>query len=315
VALERFRSWRKLQHLQDRTRDEELRLLSKIRGMFPETSSPFDLTEDHVMGLFKQLRDAGAASKTQGHHATALRVFLKYLRAPAVSWIPAFSMASSGEEGRYLEDPERTRLWSMGCLTTEDEALLVLGLGAGWRRGDTLGAKLTDFLPSVEAAERVVLHGKGEKYATLQLDLHPKVREVLSRYMVYRTALVAKGLDRKPYQTDPGTLFVAVSWREGLHPMSRNTFSKRLHAIYKRAGVDPGGSPSHNLRRTWADNRLEALAEFYQKSTGLSPALALEMAVRQVCKEGRWKDEKTVRQSYFKRRVAPTEVAWAMTKV
>lgn len=314
LAIERYRKWRQLQDLADGTREEELRLLSILRAAMSHTYGPHAISEEDVLKFFQTRREKGDSTGTQRHYATAFRQFLRYLGAPGASWIPSFPSTEPENPGRYLTDQERERLWSPGCRTPEDEALLVLGLGAGWRRGDALGARLEDFHPSIEAPQRVTMHGKGEKHGTRTIELHPRVCELVSRYLVYRAALVRKALDRQPGTVDPGTLFVAVGWRDGLTPMGEETFRKRMHRIYERAGVDHGGWPSHNLRRTWADNRLEGLVKFYATSE-TDPHMALELALRQVCFEGRWKDEKTLRQSYLKRRQAPTAAAFAMTKV
>ena len=312
-ALERYFAFRDKHDLRDRTRREERRILNECRARLAHVSLPHRISEEDLLGLFQQLKAKGLATKTQTQYATALRSFLGYLGAPAEKWVPSFPSSGGGEEGRYLSDEERGRLWA-ACRTPEDELILALGLGAGWRRSDVLGAMLTDFKPSSEAPTTVTLHGKGEKYTTRSLELHPKIREVMPRYLVYRTAQVARALHKVPSSTDRGHLFLAVSWGTGLGPMRPTTFDRRISAIYERAQVDAGGWPSHNLRRTWADNRLEALTRHYE-SLGTSPALTLEMALRQVCWEGRWKDEKTLRQSYLKRRMAPTAEAWALTKV
>lgn len=314
TALERYFAFRAKENLGDQFRREERRVLNESRRRFAPSTMPHDLTEERVLELFQQLRSEGKATKTQSQYASALRGLFHYLGAPAERWIPSFPSTTSGKEGRYLEDEERARLWTMGCLTSEDELLLGLGLGAGWRRSDVVRARLVDFLPSAEAPRTVILHGKGEKYQVRELPLHPKIREILPRFLVYRAALVAKAELRGGGSADPGTLCVAFSWHKGLNPLGLTAYANRMEAIYARAGVDPGGWPSHNLRRTWADNRLQALTEHYEKTTS-SPALALEMALRQVCWEGRWKDEKTLRQSYLKRRMQPTEQAWALTKV
>jgi len=313
VALERYFAFRAKRNLRDRTRREERRILNECRARLTQSIVPHDLTEEDLEGLFQQLRAKGLAAKTQTQYATALRSLLGYLGAPAEKWVPSFPVGEGGEEGRYLSDEERGQLWA-ACRTPEDELILALGLGAGWRRSDGLGAVLADFAPSSEAPTTVTVHGKGEKYTPRSLELHPKIREVLPRYLVYRTAQVARALHKVPSSTDRGHLLLAVSWGTGLGPMRPTTFDRRISAIYERAMVDAGGWPSHNLRRTWADNRLEALTRHYE-SMGTSPALTLEMAMRQVCWEGRWKDEKTLRQSYLKRRMAPTAEAWALTKV
>lgn len=314
LALERYQAFREKQHIGDRYRREELRVLNIVRARLALTPCPHNLSEEQVHGFFQSLRSDGLSTKTQGQYASAMRGLFGYLGAPAERWIPSFPDRTSGEEGRYLSDEERSRLWGLGCVTPEDELLLAMGLGAGWRRSDVVRARLEDFRPSFEAASSVVVHGKGEKYEKRELPLHPKIRETLPRYLVYRTAMVSRSVDKRVDTVDPGTLFVAFSWNRGLSQLALATFDKRMNAIYRRAVVDAGGWPSHNLRRTWADNRLEALTKHYE-TKGTSPALALEFALRQVCWEGRWKDESTLRQSYLKRRLQPTNEAWALTKV
>lgn len=314
TALERYFAFREKDHIGDHFRREERRVLLQVKARLESTPVPHNLTEEQILGFFQELRARGLATKTQAQYGSAMMGLFTYLGAPAQRWIPSFPSSASSNGGRYLVDEERARLWKAGCVTPEDELLLVLGLGAGWRRSDAVRARLEDFSPTAEAPLRVMLHGKGEKYAPRELELHPRIREVLPRYLVYRTALLSRALQERPSTADPGTLFLAFSWHKGLNPLGLTAYNARMSEIYRRAGVDPGGWPSHNLRRTWADNRLEALTQHYEaKST--SPALALEMALRQVCWEGRWKDEKTLRQSYLKRRMAPTAEAWALTKV
>lgn len=314
VALDRYKRFREKKHIGDRFRREELRVLNKAASRLEQTRGPHDLTEEDVLGFFLSLRNDGLATKTQAQYGTALRGLFKYLGVPAAQWLPTFPATATGTEGRYLSDEERAQLWSLGCITPEDELILALGLGAGWRRSDVVRARLEDFHPSAEAPRTVFVHGKGEKYRPRQLELHPRIRETMPRFLVYRTALVARSVHNRPGVVDPQTLFVAFSWHRGLNPLGLSAYDKHVAAIYHRAGVDPGGWPSHNLRRTWADNRLDALTKFYE-AKGMSPAMTLEMALRQVCWEGRWADEKTLRQSYLKRRMAPTEQAWALTKL
>src|SRR5690242_2623365 len=134
----------------------------------------------------------------------------------------------------------------------------------GWRRSDVLGCRLEDFTPSAERPLSVTMHGKGEKFHEITLELHPKIREVLPRYLEWRTARLAgaSALFNFPPR-EPGTLMVAISKRDGIGPMRHSTFDNRVNGIYERSGVDAGGWPSHNLRRTWAENRLQAaMAEF-----------------------------------------------------
>lgn len=313
-AKERYHTFQLKHDLSEKYVREERRVIEDCHRRLSQVLRPHLISEDEVLTLFQGLKAQGLAPKTQAQYASALRGFLGYLGAPAARWIPSFPTGTSGNEGRYLEDEERDLLWKVGCATPEDEMLLVLGLGAGWRRGDAVRARLEDFQPSAEAATSVIMHGKGEKFQRREIELHPRVSACLSRYLVYRTALVARSLHTRFGQSDPGTLFLAFSWHKGLNSMGLTAYNDRLAAIYARAGVDPGGWPSHNLRRTWADNRLDGLTRHYE-AKGTPAAMALELALRQVCFEGRWKDEKTLRQSYLKRRLAPTSEAWALTKV
>lgn len=313
TALEAYFEHRKTQDLAEDTRREDRRLLQEMRDAFASTPRPHDLTRSEISAYFLHLKvDLGQSTASRIQYATRLRCFLRFLEEPSSQWIPRLPTAPPSEAGRYLDAVERGRMWS-SCPTLEHQVMLALGLGNGFRRSDMRRCRLEDLRPTAERPERVRYHGKGEKHYQVEVELHPELRRLIPEYLVYREALMARAVQAKglPYR-DPGTLLVAYSYQKGISSMSDTTIDGRFAEIYSNAGVDPGGQPSHSLRKTWAENRLVALVDDYS-SRGESPPMALEMALRQVCREGRWKDVETLRQSYFRRVMKPSAESWART--
>lgn len=314
TALDRYFATRAKHDLTTDYRVEERRLLTQMREAWGQTRSPFDLQEDQLLQFFLDLKERqGLSAPSRAHYAIALRGFLKYTGAPALRWVPRFPKSAPKDEGRYITGDERAAMWA-ACLDPEEELILALGFGMGWRQSDVLGARLGDFAPSAEFAQTVTMHGKGEKFQTVELALHPKVQQVLPRYVAWRAARIvsASALNKVP-PAEPGSLLIAVSKHLGLGAMAEETFRQRLRGIYARAGVDPAGWPSHNLRRTWAENRLNAVTkEFCER--GENPAMALELALRTVQREGRWKSAETLRL-YLQRRMVASTTSLAKTLV
>jgi hypothetical protein len=314
TALERYFAFLEKNDLTPDYRHEQRRLLLQIREAFPSTRTPWDLHEEQLLQFFLELKTLrGLATESRKKYAIALRGFLEYTGSPALRSIPKFPKGPDSDEGRYLGADDRARLWG-ACLDPEQELIVALGLGAGWRRSDVLGCLMTDFHPSAEAPQTVTLHGKGEKFYEVTLDLHPKIKEIMPRYLAWRAGRLASAsaMNHLP-PAEPPTLMIAISKHKGIGSMSESTFDNRINEVYKRAGVESGGWPSHNLRRTWAENRLSAVSQDLAER-GENPVMALEFALRIVSREGRWKDIETLRR-YLRRRMAASVTSLARTAI
>ncbi len=313
TALDRFGRWRSLQDLTEQHRREGMRELLEMREFFAGTRSPFDLTEELVMEFFQRLKARGLSTHSRRHYGSEARMFLRHAGAPAQRWIPSFPAPPAGDNGRYLEPEERSKLWA-ACLTPEDDLMLAMGLGNGFRRSDMLHLALEDLLPNQTAPTSVRFHGKGEKFYSVTVRMHPRLVEALAKYLPWREAKLATGvLIKRLEMRAPETVLVSTGYNLGIRPMARSTIDNRFRDLYRRARVDPGGWPSHNLRRTWADNRLTALMEEFSKR-GQEPIMALDLAIRALQKEGRWKSAETVRR-YLQRKMTPSEASWNSTAV
>jgi site-specific recombinase XerD len=312
--LERYLNHRSKLELGQRQRDADRRLLGHMRNAFLGTRSPHQLTEDQILAFFSNLRAKGLGTSVRGQYASVLRQFLRYHSAPSERWVPKIPMAPPQDEGRYLGSDERAQLWA-ACVTPEDELLLAMGLGNGFRRSDMVRCRLADLTPSWEAARFVTFHGKGEKWHPVRVQLHPKLKEVLvQRFLPWRAArLASASAIRGLPPSEPPTLLFAVSNHLGIKPMGLTTIDRRIHDLYRKARVDDGGWPLHNLRRTWAENRLEAATIEFTRE-GHNPAMALELAIRVVQREGRWKQAEVLRR-YLKRQLLASSTSLAQTAV
>ncbi len=226
-----------------------------------ELADPRDVSPDDLRGYKSWLEDA--SNHARGNNALSVATWLRGVRA-LFSW---------AEQNRYIEyspfhefKPKQPKLPPQKGFTSgevlrmlnlagrqaqnalRDTAILLLLYDTGMRRLELARLRLQDVIEDERLADAVTVHGKGDKYRTLEVNT--QTQRALYEYLV----------NERPERVRNEAVFLARGSQKavGWHALTPDGVTQLVERLARRAGITGKRLGPHTMRHGFAQAYLES---------------------------------------------------------